>query len=264
MKGIICYYSGSGNTLLACRYIAGRIRKIPFELFDITKDRTPDLTAYDIVGFAAFTDFLGPSFLFHRFAQGLPQHNGRLAFVFNTYGYISGKTLREMERLVSRRGFRVVIGHSLHTPESYPPMVAGGRGNEQAPTLRELKAFEAFIEELDRVVEEVAAGVVVKKRGAPVSLLSRVLPVFARTKARKDMGVKFVDEALCTECGVCARLCPYGAVALNPRPVFDMNKCYGCWRCFNLCPEKAIYTKKFRGIGHYPKPPEKLKDKLKL
>jgi Fe-S-cluster-containing hydrogenase component 2 len=42
-----------------------------------------------------------------------------------------------------------------------------------------------------------------------------------------------------------------------------MSKCYGCWSCYNHCPKKAIYTRKFRGVGHYPKPNDLLKEKLK-
>ena len=77
------------------------------------------------------------------------------------------------------------------------------------------------------------------------------------------MGEKFVDKSLCSECGICEKVCPYGAVELNPTPVFDQNKCYGCWSCYNHCPEKAIYTKKLRGVGHYSEPNEQLRKKLK-
>ena len=82
------------------------------------------------------------------------------------------------------------------------------------------------------------------------------------TRARKDMGEKFVDETLCKECGRCAKGCPYKAITLNPKPQFDMTKCYGCWYCYNHCPEKAIYTEKFRGVGHYPRPNDQLREKL--
>jgi heterodisulfide reductase subunit A-like polyferredoxin len=76
------------------------------------------------------------------------------------------------------------------------------------------------------------------------------------------MGIKYVDAELCKECHTCEKLCPYRAIKLDPKPVFDMGKCYGCWSCFNHCPNKAIYTKKFRGRGHYPKPIDSLKQKL--
>lgn len=97
-----------------------------------------------------------------------------------------------------------------------------------------------------------------------IGLFNSLLPVYARTKAREDMGQKYVDEALCTECGICARLCAYGAIELRPKPVVDIDRCYGCWGCYNRCPEKAIYTNKYRGVAHYPKPHESLREKLKV
>jgi Fe-S-cluster-containing hydrogenase component 2 len=49
---------------------------------------------------------------------------------------------------------------------------------------------------------------------------------------------------------------------MNPGPEFDTQRCYGCWGCFNRCPKRAIYTRKLRGKGHYPKPADELKKKL--
>ena len=33
MKGVICYYSGSGNTKLVCKYIANKITNAEFDLY---------------------------------------------------------------------------------------------------------------------------------------------------------------------------------------------------------------------------------------
>jgi len=263
-KGIICYYSGSGNTKLACQYIVSNIKSIDFDLFNIARDGTPDLEAYKVAGFATFTDFLGPSYLVQAFLQKLGQQNGKPALVFNTYGAFNGKTLRTLDKWVSAKGFKVVAGHSLHTPESYPPMVARGRGNEQAPSEKEMNAFRKFVAELEEVCSRLKGGQEIRKKRIRIGLLNSVLPTFSRTKAREDMGEKYVDTELCNECGVCAKLCPCGAVTLDPQPVFDMSKCYGCWSCYNHCPTKAIYTRKFRGVGHYPKPIRQLKEKLKV
>ncbi len=263
MKGIICYYSGSGNTELACQYIAKNVKNVEFELFDIVRADAPDLEQYDAVGFAAFTDFFGPSYIVRAFMEKLPRQNNKPAFVFNTYGFISGKTLKVFKGWAAAKGFDVIAGHSLHTPESYPPMIARGRANEQAPNEKEMKRFNGFISDLDGLLGDIKEGREIK-RGLDISLLNRLLPVFSRTRARKDMGEKYVDEALCTECGTCEKLCPYDAIKLSPKPVFDMEKCHGCWVCYNHCPSKAIYTKKFRGVGHYPKPIDGLNKKLKV
>ena len=58
MKGIILYYSGSGNTRLACQYIAKNITGMEFDLFNVVKETNPEFKLYGLVGFATFTDFL--------------------------------------------------------------------------------------------------------------------------------------------------------------------------------------------------------------
>lgn len=261
MKGIVYYYSGTGNTQLACRHIAENL-SISFDLVDVVNREKVDLEPYAVVGFATSADFGGPPYLFQEFIEGLPQQQDKLAFVFNTYGFISGKTLRVLERSVVAKGFKVIAGHSLRMPESYPPMIARGMGAEKEPNEKRLRDFDTFISELERLLERAQESGAVEQRRTSIGLIDRILPTFPRTRARNDMGQKYVDESLCTECGACERGCPYKAIRLEPKPVFDMSKCYGCWRCYNRCPEHAIYTKKLRGGPYYPRPNDQLRQKL--
>ncbi|MDA8212534.1 MAG: hypothetical protein M0021_11760 [Clostridia bacterium] len=101
MKGIICYYSSTGNTKLACQYIAKHITSVTFDPFNIATDNDLNLAAYEIIGFASSTDFMAPPFLLKQFIDKLPVQNGKLAFVFNTYGLVSGKTLTVLKNWVS-------------------------------------------------------------------------------------------------------------------------------------------------------------------
>jgi ferredoxin len=261
MKGAILYYSSTGNTRLACGYIAAHLR-MPVDLVDVVRQRDVDLAPYDVVGLATWTDFGGPPRLFLDVMEGLPPQQGKPAFVFNTYGAISIKTLRILARTATRKGFAVIAAHSLQTPESYPPMIAGGRGAEDAPDERQMVALDAFIAELDqRLTRE---GELLVGRRVRIGLLNSLIPAFRRTHARADMGPKSVDESLCIECGLCAKGCPYGAIRLQPKPVFDQERCHGCWRCYHRCPEHAICTARFRGGPYYPHPNERLRAKLEV
>ncbi len=263
-RGLICYYSGSGNTKLACQYIAGRIKSVRFDLFNVFRGGTPPIDNYDILGFATFTDFLDPPQLMRLFMHSLPRQKGKPAFVFNTFGNVSGKTLWTLCRWASSKGFRLLAAHSLHVPESYPPMVAGGHGNEEHPTIGELEAFNSFIAGLEWDFEQFRHNGRSHSTRTLAGMLLGWLPLLPRTLSKNEMGAKYVDASLCDECGICRKICPYSAIELDPKPVFDLSKCYGCWSCYNHCPQKAIYTAKYRGRGHYPRPIESLKDKLKV
>ncbi|RKX85324.1 MAG: hypothetical protein DRP58_05975 [Spirochaetes bacterium] len=262
MKGIICYYSGSGNTKLACNYINRNISGTEFELYNIVGNDIPSLDKYDIVGFATFTDFWGAPQLFHSFMNKIENVSNKNAFVFNTYGFLSGKTLKHLSGLAKLKGFNVLIGHSLHTPENYPPMRTQNRAYDDAPKPKELEAFEKFISKLDAILDTISSNNQSKEESIKLGFIGNILPAFSRTAAKKDFGEQNVDESACTECGVCAKGCPYDAIQLNPYPVFDHDKCYGCWYCYNHCHVKAIYTPKYNGIGHYSKPGKEFAAKL--
>lgn len=259
-RGAILYYSATGNTALACRHLVNRL-PASLDLVDIVRSPEVDVAAFDIVGFATSTDFWGVPQRFESFIASLPRQNARPAFVLNTYGGVSGKTLPLLAAGVTARGFDVVAGYSFHMPDSYPPLMARGFGAPNAPGAKELAAFDAFASQIADVLSAVHSGARPMTAKLPLKLVDRVFPKRARTTARDSMGPKRVDAAVCTECGLCERDCPYGAIRLDPKPVFDMSRCYGCWRCYNRCPVHAISAGTFRA-PFYAGPSDALKAKL--
>jgi Pyruvate/2-oxoacid:ferredoxin oxidoreductase delta subunit len=49
-----------------------------------------------------------------------------------------------------------------------------------------------------------------------------------------------VDEAECSECDLCADICPVGAIAAEDTAAVDRDKCLGCGLCASMCPTDAI------------------------
>lgn len=265
MKGLMCYYSGTGNTKLACDYIAKRLKNIDFKLFDIVKDGIPDISSYDIIGFATWADFLNMPKKTYEFVNSL-DGKGKEAFIFNTYGNLNGKTLKTLKKTVEKKNFKVIGGYALHTPENVPPLILNGMDRADAPYPEELKKFNSFLCEFDKWLKEY----LINNSKKPIIYYGKGsnLPGFPR-KTSKVLSSMFagdfkVDEELCTQCGLCEKICPYKAIVLEKEyPKFETKNCYGCWACYNRCPTKAIYTKKYRGIGHYSEPNKLLKMKLK-
>ena len=259
MRGVICYYSSTGNTRLACEAIAARAKAVEFELFDVCSGEAPDLTGADLVGFAAWAEFGDPPQRMKAFMESLPLRDGTPAFVFCTYGSVPFRTLATLDRWARNCGFRVVAGEGLHTPENFPPLIKRGWKFADAPSEKELAGFDRFVRRLDVAARKLSAGESLPARRAD---LARFLPAFSRKHARRAMGEKTVDTEACIECGTCRDVCPYGAITLDPKPVFAQSKCYGCWACYNHCPTQAIYTRKIRGVAPYRAPSDALRGKL--
>lgn len=264
MKGIIYYLSTTGNTQLACKYIAQEIKNIKLDLCDLAKVNFLDLTDYNIIGFATFVQSLGPPILIQDFIERLPQQKQKYAFIVNTYANFYGRTLKRMTNLLKKKGFIIINSFALHAPENYPPYIAKGIIHEDAPDNEELKQFKLFITSLDQCFFNIITGNRMIKGKKQFNCINNILPVLSRKRSAKKMGNKFVDTNLCTKCGVCRYHCPYRAIELNPGPIFNEKKCYGCWSCYNHCPNQAIFTNKFKGIGHYPNPNERFQNKLMI
>jgi NAD-dependent dihydropyrimidine dehydrogenase PreA subunit len=263
MKGIILYYSNTGNTLLASRYVVHKLPGVDFDFCDIKQQKRFDLDQYDIAGFATFTDAWEPPVLFVNFIQQLPEQNRKPAFLLNTYGFLSGKTLKSLNQYVTARGFLVIGGHSLNTPENFPPMHRVGLGGTGHPGKRKIAKFNEFIDRLRQHIHTIKNNGEIYPEKIRIGIINTLLPRFPQEMIQPVMGEKKVDKELCTECGVCGKICPRGAITLNPKPVFDNGKCHYCWTCYNRCPQKALYTTTFRGKYHYPGPNDLLKEKLK-
>lgn len=77
---------------------------------------------------------------------------------------------------------------------------------------------------------------------------SEVLRLLAQGKVEIEPIVAFVDEEVCSGCGLCEKVCPYGALSLDSRErVMMVNRalCKGCGACAGVCPSGAISLSHF-------------------
>ncbi len=259
MRIAFYYYSSTGNTRLACRYIAHHLNQAQVDLIDMAQEAPDNISSsYDVVGFATPTFFMGVPYLVGRFIEQLPEQKDKPAFVFSTYGMMSGQTLKILARLVTARGFKIISGHSLLMPESYPVFIAKGWGNVDAPGEKEMAGFNRFIGHLSDRLAALQAGQPAERARISIGLLNSLMRPKPPAGARREIGPLYVDEALCAGCGTCGDACPYDAITFDSKPIFVPERCCGCWTCFNRCPQQAIFTQKIKGTGHYPGPNEQV------
>ena len=77
---------------------------------------------------------------------------------------------------------------------------------------------------------------------------SEALSLLARGKVEIEPIVASVDEEVCSGCGLCEKVCPYGALSLvSPEGIMGVNRalCKGCGACAATCPSGAMSLSHF-------------------
>lgn len=61
-----------------------------------------------------------------------------------------------------------------------------------------------------------------------------------------------IDQELCTGCGICAEVCPFGIPQLTDNgkfKIYDIERCTECSACKRNCPAMAILLQERKGCG---------------
>jgi heterodisulfide reductase subunit A len=71
---------------------------------------------------------------------------------------------------------------------------------------------------------------------------SKIQALLSSDKLLQDPLIAFVDEGICSGCGICVEICPYEAREMDPRrgiSVVHSALCQGCGACIASCPNNA-------------------------
>ncbi len=77
---------------------------------------------------------------------------------------------------------------------------------------------------------------------------AKVLQLFSRREMVQEPTIAYVNEEVCSGCGLCVAACPYEARTMHPwRPIAIVNQalCQGCSACVAVCPNKACSVHNF-------------------
>lgn len=251
-KALIVYCSPAGSTKHVALVMERKLRslEIPVTVLDLGGE--PDIP-FIVSQLPSARDNLclyigSPVYALHPlppvmdFIACLPPAKEGYSIPFVTWGGVSsGTALLDMGKALEERGYRLLGAAKVLAPHSrmWALDTPLGKGHPDG--------------EDDAMVEELVLTVNGKlKLGQPPPLPLNQLDY--QTRELRDLAGKMsfetarasfppvvFKETQCTLCGLCAELCPMGAITLSPYPKTGPS-CISCWNCVRYCPEGALTT----------------------
>ena len=256
MKKSIYWFSGTGNTLSLARGLAESLGGA--ELASMKSQRGSGLVVDDadivVLCFPVYS--FGAPRIVEEFASKLKVKDSAKVYLFASYGGMLCDSLKAFANLAAKKGLMVEGGYAVRMPGNYQVMYDVYSDDKQR------KFFDAQMMRTPLVAEAMMRGergVFQRNLGWFGWLLSHgVHSAFAKHVGETDK--KFSVDPSCDGCGVCAKVCPVGNIAITGgRPEWK-HSCEQCLACFHWCPKRAIQQGSSAKNGRYHHPAVTLKD----
>jgi len=233
MKDLICYFSGTGNSLAIAKKVNEALDKS--ELFSITEESF--LSPIQEKNYAKI------AIIFPSYAYGLPklvkQFLSRFPFrapyiaLVVSCGSSPGGTLHSAKRILKRQNISSSYHLEIQTVENFIPIfgeqppekIAKRLTNQEVKTRELIAAIKAEKQNKLKGIKPISAIV--------SHIFLAASPLLAKCiKVNKN----------CTKCEHCIKICPTNALFLNKKGKIKIKarRCNLCQACLNLCPQNAL------------------------
>jgi ferredoxin/flavodoxin len=232
LSNIIYWFSGTGNSLYAAKLLADYIGDT--ELVSIANSEPPSA---QLGGSGCKIGFVFPSYygdlprIVRSFAEKLNFLPGTDLFTVVTMGAFGEGSVKSMEELFAKKGFKLLYGIGLRMPANYilkyDPALLGAKSE---------KRVQKHLRKVDKKINEIADDIIRGK--CQVKTGSVTAQTLYTDIESLDSDFRVTDK--CTGCGLCEKVCPVANIVLTGTTPIWQHHCEHCVACISWCPEAAI------------------------
>ncbi|AYZ74377.1 ferredoxin [Fusobacterium necrophorum] len=235
------YFSATGTTEKVVKGLAKSLAKklkTEWDCFDFTLPKARKLEMpfqeEDVVVFGTPT-IAGrvPNVLLKYLAT--IEGRGALAIPISLYGNRNyDDCLIELRDILAKAHFYPIAAGAFIGEHSFSKILGAGRPDE-----KDMKIVEEFA---DKIVNKIATGdrTLIEVKGTPDPYRWYYQPRDRQGNPVDIRKVKPLTNEKCTDCKICAKVCPMGSISFeNVREIPGI--CIKCCACIKKCPEDAKY-----------------------
>lgn len=238
MKGILCYFSGTGNT----KWIADRF-KISFnekghklDLFNIEEEESLNLKNYDFIIIGTPVHAETQPKIVDDFIKNLPKSkNNMKCIVYSTQGALKAAAAHIIKKKLTEKNYNIIITEMFKISNNYY-FAFGVKPNTNVIEENLKRAEKKVISDVEYFLKtDVPKGKISIIRIGAGDILGKTFRKFLPRMSRN-----LTSTEMCTKCGLCLRNCPKGNITFqNGQAVFHSN-CILCMRCIHICPINGV------------------------
>lgn len=245
MKGIILYFSGSGNT----KYIVNKTYEefiksgCELEVYSIEDKISLDFNSYDflVIGFPKYFHDM-PKIFFDYIRDNLECSSNEIkTMIFSTGRDKSVTNFIELEKVLGEKNYKVITTKNFQMPNSFT--ISKSYEKNTRKDIRDV--YEKTLIEIKELVVNFLTENIVKEE---ISNLQAVFYKNINKFLTKDLyknSYKFSVNDDCDKCNICVKSCPTMNIENIDEMIKFRDNCIMCCRCVNVCPKNAIlYNKK--------------------
>jgi ferredoxin/flavodoxin len=241
LKGILYYFSGTGNT----KWIADKMKYYfdlkGYELNLCSIEDIEDLNISKHKFIVIGTPIYGKSApkLVEKFIKKIPNTKENMkCIIYSTQGSKSCAYIEIIKNILHKKGYNVVVQTTITMPNNY--YFALGK-------ISKINYVESILNLADKKVKYIVNKFVnnniyiEKTYFIQLKLEALVSKAFKKTLPKLLKNLQVTNE--CMSCGRCIRNCPTSNITLENGKVVFHNNCILCLRCIYICPINAITYK---------------------
>jgi len=229
----LVYFSPTGTTKAVVQGIANGINSSTMDLIDVTTPdarKQPLLTSENELLIIGVPVYMGrvPALL-NEWLNSIKAYNTPTVCVVVYGNRVYDNALLELKDIIKKRGCIPIACAAYIGEHSFSNSETPSRGR---PNEEDLKHAKVFGQKIHKKLHSISSISQVSDVNVPGNY-----PYGGITKLW-DIDFIAVDDQ-CSQCGVCAEVCPVSAVDSQNSAMIDHVRCVTCCACIKSCPQNA-------------------------